>query len=450
MGNAKIVGAKFRIIVGGNATTIPVSQVTVTRAKGEPLKWSVVIPGKDASYFNNFTKPELQPVGSPSKFAELEIFSSGGSRTYTDLILLDRRYEANPEGGYTITLSGADFSQVLFRDNQTMQTFEKITAHNIIQAILSNYGFSSYELNFPDFPVMQMDFQRDRPINRIQTLLNEVGAFWRVEGKRFITWIPSVRNRADFHYKDNEDIYLVNLNEQVMNLVNKVTVCRVTKNAFRAFMQEGDSTGRMTGKFSGVFVGVDYRIHSDIGCIFYDVDYFRNGQWVGHQRPQMQSANHPQYGNPETSSGQADEVDEVAFTVAPSPQATSYNWKIEFTGMPIEYIGTRIDPNASYTYADNASISAYGELPAPNIESNFTPSNAIAQMKAEAFMREQGSLKRSIEFEAVINPYLELDETIRITEKVSGVDGYFNVESVTTTINGAEGTDSLQVVEYER
>jgi len=162
---------------------------------------------------------------------------------------------------------------------------------------------------------------------------------------------------------------------------------------------------------------------------------------VGHLREQLESENNPVYNN--------GEVDEVAFTVTPHDAALFYNWDIQFTGIPIEYVGSGINPNAIYEYEDTASIAAYGELPASNIESNFTATNELAQMKAEAFMREQGRLKRTLDFETIINPYLELDETIRITEKVSGIDNYFNVESVTTTINGADGTDSLQVVEYE-
>jgi len=268
MSNARIVGAKFKIIDGGTPTVIPVAQTTITRAKSEPLKWSVTIPDGTCQYFTDLTKPDLQPVGTPTKTVQIEIFSGAATRTYSDLILLDRKYNADPNGGYTLTLSGADYSQVLFRDNQTMETFTSTNTHIAIPEILTEYGFVSYDLDFPDFYLMQMDFQKDRPINRIQTILNEVGAFWRCEGKRFIIWIPSIRTASDFHYQDSAHIYSINVNEQVLNLVNKVKVCRVTKNAYQAFRQAGTTCGRFGGKLSGVFMWLSYLINNDVGSLF--------------------------------------------------------------------------------------------------------------------------------------------------------------------------------------
>jgi hypothetical protein len=430
----------------GGTKTIPADSLTITRSKSAPLTWSLTIfdpdgtynPDNTASPWHEWLRPEFQPKGAPTKTIKISVHADypgsnwSGTRDYTDLILLSRDYEASPEGGYTLTLSGTDYSQVLFRDYQTMQTIQSSTAKAIIEGILTEFGVGSRILNVsPDYPVAQFDFQRDRPINRIQTLLNEWGAFWRMEGRTFIAWTPSVKSYGDWTYKDADNIYTLRLNEQVMTLFNKVTACRVSKNADLAYSQEGGSEGRMHGSFSAPCWNPRMSVVFAFGCAVRLVDYFIGSTYVG----QGFSVN-----------GRADNV---YFTVDPTDPDIAPRWKVEVRGTPESQMGSGVDLNATYTYEDTDSIALYGELPAPDIESNFTATVPMAQIKAEAFMREQGRMKRTITLEAPINPWLELDETVKVDERVSRYAGYFNVERITTSITGFEGNDSLEVVEYE-
>jgi len=322
----------------------------------------------------------------------------------------------------------------LFRDGQTMATVELGMSNDIIKGILSEYGFNGGDivLDIPDFPVVQFDFQRDRPVNRIQTLLNESGAFWRVEGRRFFAWIPSLSAQPQWTYKDSNSIYTLSLTEQVITHHNMVTVSRVNKNGYIATEQSGASDGRFSARFSGKFWNPKLAVVENFGCVIEDVDYFQNGSHVG------------------TTFHLGGSADEVYWTVTPVNPDIPSQWTIRVTGIPDLYMGSGVDLDSTYTYRDEASISAYGELPAPPIETNFVASNAMAQMVAEAFMREQGSLRRTVSFSAPINPWLEIDETIRVTEGVSTYSGIFNIESITTSIQGPDGADTLEVVEYER
>lgn len=449
--SVKKVAGTVSVTKSGTTKTFPINSISITRGRSEATKFAFTVfdpdgtynPNNSSSAYYQYLTPELQPVGTPSKTVTINIYCDSDTKTYSNMIIMGLTCSASPEGGYVLNVSGADYSQVLFRNHQTKETFTNSGAKAIIGSILEDYGFTSYTLDFTDFTVIQMDFQQTKPINQIQTLLNEVGAVWRVDGTSFYAWVPEI-GTATATYTDSTNIYSLAVNEQAIELVNKVTVCRVNKNADLAYSGEGSNDGwtteRVSGSFSGYFRNSTLEALSLSNCLlnghhlnplYEEIKWWKDELFLGSGWSCSQEAN------------------KITLMIVPINATHPYSWQFEVRGTPSSLYGSSVDPDASYTYRDEDSISAYGLLPAPNIESNFTVSNSQAQAKAEAFMREQGRLKRTVSLEAVINKDIEIGDTITVTEGVGRFTGDFLINSITTNIVEALGTDNIEAVQFE-
>jgi len=301
----------------------------------------------------------------------------------------------------------------------------------MVKSLLMNYGFTSWSLPKElNYPVMQLDVQQDMPINRIQTLLNEIGAYWKCEGRTFQAWIPPDGKNAAWNYTDSKNLYFLSLHEQIIDYYNKVTVCRVNKNATLAYAGEGTDDGwPKGGTFQyGTVVNPSFRILAKIGCDITDINYFYNDNYVG-------SGGHI-----------LGKADEIRFRVTPNNPNVATYWKVEVRGIPLEISQAGIDPDRSiYTIIRPGTA---GDKPAPDIQSPFTTQHTAA-LKAKAFIKEQGRIRKIVTFGAPINPYLEVDDVIFIEESISRYNGYFCPESITTNVRSPDGEDIIEVVQYE-
>jgi len=430
MGIKKAIAVAVAVRVKRNGVEVPVNSVRVTLAKSASLTWSIVILDPEIGMSEDFRPPKLKKGSTPAQTYSIDIYTLDGDHLlFTDLIPLSRQFSADPEGGYSVTISGVDWSKVLFFDNVTRATLKNDTALNMTKTLLGYGGITSWSLPPElDYPVAQMDIQRDRLINRIQTFLNEIGALWRMNGKQFVSWIPNPEAVPVYTFESGENIYTLNVTEDVIELYDKVTVTRVSKNAGTAAQSEGTDVGRKNVNLSGKFHQVQFQVVDDFGCTFSNIDWFFEEAYVG------------------SGYNIIGPVDQVYFTVEGSGGATSFHWQIKVTGIPDSYLGTGIDINTEY---EMTLPGEPGDNEAPRIESNFTPNNTVAELKAKAFLREQGSRSIQATFQAPIIDDLTLDDVITINEGVSYFSGDFNIESISYSVEGHEGYMELTVKRYE-
>ncbi len=413
----KNVWATFKI---GTSDDYPIASLTLNRGVNQLTRFTVSVIDNDYEYCNS---DGLKPDIDTPRIAWLRYGLNDVGSSYYQLYTLNRTYSTSGEDGPMVNFSGSDFGEKLYRDNMTLETWENQQATAIISEILEEVEMNG-TLDIPSFPVLQFDFQQDKPINRIQTLLNEVGAYWRVKDNRFEAWEPKLSNPT-FYYYGPQHIYSMEVEDQSIEYYDSVKVARRTKNADLAWAMESTGEGRQNAQLSGVFWAPQVHIIAAYNCTIELFDWFLNGAYVGH------IMNLP-----------ASYADELYFTVTPTSDTELPYWKMEIRGTPREYRGSGINLDAQYHY--NPS----GTRPAPVIESNFIATNAMAQTKAEAFMRQQGRIRRTLRMTAQINPYLYPGDTIGINDPASGISGTYNVESIATSINGNEGTDTITVVEY--
>lgn len=389
--------------------------------------WSIAIPDIETAMGSGFALERLTPGSTPTTTYSIDLYDEAGTHfAFTDLIPLSRELSATPQGSEVI-ISGADYSHLLFFDGITLETKEGKNADTISIELLSTGGISSY--SFPasfGYPVIKMDIQRDRIINRIVTLLNEIGAVWRINGKQFVAWIPDYSSAPSASFASGNNLYTLRSVESVMELFDKVTVTRVSRNADLGGASEGTSLGRQYINLSGAFYSVHFDAIDDFGVTFSNIDWFYEGSYVGSGY---------NLGGP---------VDLVYFTVNAS--SSSYHWQVAVKGTPSSYLGTGVDLDAKCT---KTLPGTEGEHPAPNIESNFTPTDEIAELKADAFLREQGSFRREITFQAPLTSDLNPSSVIALDEKVTNFTGNFNINSISYVTEGPAGWMEIGAKQYE-
>lgn len=445
---AALVTIRRKISGSWTSKTFPVQQVSIERSKSQPKRWSITVPNPTGEYspwhttsgWLDWLREETQDMTSPTRLVDISIITESGITNHTDLVIKEDSGRLDPTTGYSIQLSGIDFSAGLLEDDISITTYRGQTAKEIIIAIAVACGFKAenvvfdYPLNaYIDYPVTKMDVVKTKGINKIQALLDECGACWRVEGQRLICWMPSLSDilSPSRTFEGGSDIYVLAWNRGRQEYYNKVTVLRATQNADVVFQREGDSIGWVDGcSLSSPVYGARLTVENNVNCTVPAdfIHWYRDGTYVG---------------NGYTVSSK---VTDLTFSVAESASQTMQNvyWKVKVTGTPEEYLGTGIDINAGAT----SSIGA-GDREAPDIESPYTPSDAVALLQAKAFLREQGRARLSVDFDVPIQHCLYPDYAVDVSEDVCYFAGRFNIETIKTDINGFIGRDTITGVRYE-
>jgi len=414
-----------------------VESITVSESPSGSIAWAARVYGPSVGMSDTLKPEKTDPKGTPSKTATIKLYKNNGSITFTDLIIVDRDLNVGPDGEVGVTISGKDYSELLNCDNQEMATFEHKTAYEIITTILETYGVSntyfygSLSDHLQNFPVPQLDFQRDKPINRIQTLLNEVGAYWRMDGKVFTAWIPDDTDPVK-KFREADVRSLGSYKESCLELYDKVTVVRLSRSANIAGQQSGTSVGRTNTGLSGTFYSVQFRVIKDSGVSFSNVDWFYQNAYVG----QGFNILGP--------------VDQVYFTLTGSGGATTFDWEVKITGTPAEYLGSGVDLNTKLTKTKTGTD---GKHPAPDIESSFVPNNTIAEIQADAFLRGQGKKLTTASFDTTLQiPRITIQDRIALQLPSVGITTAveFDIESISRTAQtGEEITESYTLRKVE-
>ncbi len=437
-----------KIKIGLNTYEDNITNLTITKNKSASLTWSCNLYDLTASEMNSIDSVTLAPQEEPTANQLVEITrvakSSAGTLTgtFSNLLLTNVQILGSSKDGVNLSLSGVDYSYLLQFDSQTHETYESQYLKDIFIDILDKYNIDDYDFQgdlddiLTNFPVQQMDFQNTRPIDRIQTGLNEVGAFWRMNGDQFVGWISDTDSIPAKTFTLGVDIESFSHNEESMQLYDKIKCTRISKNANIAAQSEGNSLGEKTISLSGTFRNVLFQVVHNIGCtipntITEPLRWFYEGDWQGSG-----------YGN-------SGPVDQCKFWVVMDVGATSYEYKIKITGVPEIGLMSGIDLDAQY----EKTLTGYdGNYPYPDLQSNFTSTDEIAELKCNAFLREQGSKKNALTITTF--PQLssvELDDRVTVDfGDFSKISGIYNVESITKTVSGAGGIDSRDTYTLKR
>jgi len=265
-----------RTVVGSitiDGLNIPnIVSLSVKEEPSKPLSWHAVF--LDDKNINNLADYILEDPIDGYRTVNISIVTESGTRKYNGLILLDGFIRESNEEGIVYNILGTDASFILEKGFQTKITRENISAKEVLSIYLTEAGLIP-ELTFHDFTIQQIDFQEEKPISVIQTLLDEAGAEWRVEGKRFITWIPmQVSTNSAW---DGRHLYVKESKSNRSTYYNIVKATRTTKNADLAGALEGfllphtdlpDMYQKTTINisFSGIFYGPTLRVNYKAGC----------------------------------------------------------------------------------------------------------------------------------------------------------------------------------------
>ncbi len=427
--DVRLTGAKIEY---GGITLEGVS-ADVVDAPSSSVTWSAVIPDLDIG-LQPALKPERFVFGSiPTKKAKITLYTESGTREWSDLVLINRNPTINADYSGEVVLSGKDLSHMLSLDNKTKVTYENQTAFYIITDFLEDAGITSYSFsselqNYLQnyFPVMQMDVQRDRYINRIQTLLNECGAVWRMDGATFRAWIPNNTAAPAKTFNISELYNSFSFQESSTELFDKVKVTRMNKNANVALQTSGYTSGRPNSGLSGTFYQVHFSVIDNKGCNVTDVEWFYQGASQG------------------GGFNLLGPVDQVYFTV--NALSSPLYYEVKITGIPEAMMGTGIDLNAQY---EATLPGTSGDNPAPDIQSNFTPNNTLAELKAKAFLREQGSLRTNMTLPVKVQPILTLEDRLRLNIERFNLTWDCNIETIRTYIRPISAWQEFDVKVFE-
>lgn len=416
-----------------NGITIPGVSVDVVEAPSASKTWAVETSDLSIGLGVGL-KPERFSFGSvPAKTATIAITTEDGTITHNNLVLLNRSPVLNADGSGSVILSGQDLSYIASLDNKTKETYEDTFGDDIIIDMLSDAGIANYSFAgslstyLGNFPIMQMDVQRDRYINRIQTLLNECGAVWRMDNNQFRMWIPSNTATVAKTF-DSGDIYdSLRFQESVIELFDKVKVTRLNKNADVALQTSGTSSGRPNSALTGTFYQLHFSVIDDTGCNVTDVEWFKDGISVGGGFNIVGPA------------------DEVYYTVNAVSSPLFYEVKV--TGTPEAMLGSGIDIGAEY---EATLPGTTGDNPAPDIQSNFTPNDTLAELKAKAFLREQGSLRTTMTVPTKIQfPKITLEDRVGVDIDEYSLSWDCNVTGIRTFVRPNEAWQEFDLKVYE-
>lgn len=423
------------VIINGIDISDKVAGVTVQKGKSASATWSVDILDPVAGMGSSLRPVKLERESLPATFSSIIIESSDGvTYTFDHLILQKRSYSADPEQGYRVTLSGGDLSKVLFVDGYTLETYEATNAKAIIIDLLSKGGITSYEFlgDLDDilensFPVVQFDVQRERLINRIQTILNECGAFWEMNGDTFRAWIPDISGEPELTFSTPDDLYVLSLDEETQNYYDKVEVTRMSRNSDLAGQQEGTGVGRQNITLSGVFytvrLSMESCFNSYIATDVAEVNWFFEGSEAG------------------SGLNYVGPADEVYYTILATDPGQPNSWNVKATGTPEAYHGSGVDLDTQVIKTIDGSS---GNNEAPRLASNLTPNNTVAELKADAFLREQGYIQTTTSFAIPMTAGISLDKRFQVEEQVGYVTGIFNLEAWSVRVEAGKALMTLE------
>lgn len=450
---------KFGVSVRAGGSSLPanrINSIQITRTRNQPLTWSITSTKDQSKLLDPFNSSgtyytDLQTDVFSSDFTIDRSWGIGisiGGQVWNspELVLIETERDSSADS-YRTVFSGIDFSRLLQVENQSMDSWVSTAtkvyyAKEIIQTILSNFGVTSYELNFTDYPVREFHFQQQSPLSVIEDLLEVVKAEWFFRGRTFVARTPNYQS-VNWTYPAGS-FFRFTRKKSTAAMINEVIVCR-TESApeYEEFEQNGESAcGLISLNFSGEKVNPQIHVIQSRFCVIENISFRDKNGVLNSESGYTGLASGCQFvARPIIIGGRN----------VPGITGTCY-WKVRVTGASGGLYGliSNFDDKFSVTVKDADSIEEYGKQTAPNpIDNTLIPNEEIARLHGQKYLAEQRRLLETVSFEVRLNPWIEPGQNVNVSDYGTSTSSrtYF-VESVSHNISGFVGKTSVTASRY--
>lgn len=431
----------------GETKTIPrteIVEITLSKRKNEPFSWTATLDNgsrnyspynASSAYYGWLTPDTWNASGVINRVWQIKI-NTGGRLWESPYLTLDDFSHNGSIGGQQVSLSGIDLTEYLMRENQTMASWISLPgnikmAKTIAGQILTNFKVTNYNISFTDYPVWKLHFQGERPLDVLNRLFAVPRCVWYWDKDTFFikdpAWKPN--GPADWTYASGNNLILLDYKRSKRALVNQVEARRTLDAVYTGADQEGNDVGAKEITFSTPLWNAT--MQRETRYCYIDYVYWHNAK-----------------GETGTSPGPLEPVTKVTFIVWPwasVPYGSQYYWRVIIRGMENysdTVLGTNLfDRQYHVRIKNQTSIDKYGLRPEREpYEDPMIPNREWARRYCERKLDESGRLLETMTFECPLNPFMEPNDTARITENHAGIDGYFLIENVDISI----GSDIMQ------
>lgn len=439
----------------GSSKTIPwrdVVLLTFSKHRNEPFTWNLTLDNRTRNYspyntgsaYYGWLAPDIwNPSGLIERVWQLRIVT-GGRTWESPYLTLDDFSCSGAAGGYEANFSGIDLTEYLLRENQTMASFVsspgsiKMAKQTVID-ILNNFKVTKNNVDFTDYPLWKVHFQGERPLDILTRIFNIPRCKWYWKADTFYVRDPGFKPNgpADWEYAAGDNLILVDYKRSKRGLINVAEARRTLESVYTGVDQEGNDVGAKEITFSQPL----WNVSMQRDCKFCYIDYV---YW------------HNANGETGTDPGPLEPVNKVTFIVWPwasVPSGSQYYWHVIVRGMENysdQVLGSTLFDKTFHVRSTNeTSVNAYGRRPMREPEEDpLIPNAAWAKTITERILDESGRLVETINFDCPLNPFMEPDDTVKITEPHAGLNHYFLIENVDVSLSGNDVSQNFGVTKY--
>lgn len=437
-------------------TPLPFTRFSARVSRGEPWQWSASIDNSSGDYGPESSLLDCTTYNGLFQVQRSFAFNLtlGGQPWTAAPRLLQTDHQ--PVGDALSTLAaieGSDYSEMLLTPDQKMSDVESSQAGGLKMAkatlaeILTAFGIASYDLSdFEDYPINILH-RVGSPLDWIREILEVRQAWWYFRGGTFVVksgggWSAG---SAAWQFTDRLNIKMLSFRRSLANVYNSAVCERV--DASQGIALEKNDEGRG-------FVGpleLDFPVGSAQVQIWLEAGSAENVTWYDADDNILVVG--PVYTG-------ATGATKVRFTlVPPSNESLAdamagrlYRYELTVRGQrPNGLAGSGFSANYHAEYTDAADVAVHGLRPWPQpLVLPIILHQSDAQDFIQRWVRESVRTYVTAQIETVLNPFVELGQTVAITMRNLGLVGYrMMVESI-ELIYDPESAQAVMRLELSR
>ena len=462
----QIADVKIQITCIGTGETKTVTGVlglVISLPKNDCMSWSLTLDNNDRRYSKYNTSSAFYGYTDPTKNYRWTIFvitkgivassPPAEEEIWTYLTCTARSYKHNATDGYTVILTGTDYSYTLLKNNQTKVTQRStpvlaVTMKAVLGSILTDYTVSSNLSALTDYKVKWLHMQGEIPLDVARKLLGPVWGLWRFVGNVFTGWQPVFKlppTEPDYYIEDIETLEDFSPTEDRQSTITSVVVRRTSEISSIAFEETSSETAEHSIDVnSTAFPDGAVDLAQAAACV--------NGAimavWYWSETGKGGSNGGVPWGCPTPS------AKSMSFYFQPTLGATTYSYHIVVRGQK-PTVGEDPALTADYCvkYKNNTLETYLGEeYPAPEaIIDDLIPDVNTAKAYAQTYLQEAARKLETVPL--VCGLYIKMRPGLTIAVKEWGsmqtrtaAGSRFFVESVTLDVGA--GTTTIMASKY--
>ncbi len=426
-----------------------IDDIQIQRGRNQATEWRIILNDNHNRLFStkNTSSEYYGWMGNDVYSSKYNLKRSwhakikiGGETWWSPLLIPIHIRRISSIDGYKTEISGTDLSRNLLIENQTLESWQSTssdrkTFKGVAGEILEYFGISKYDFSrMDDYPVRQIHFQGESPMDIINRGLEVPNAFWFFDRDVFTISQPAMKKSGyDWKFVDRKNIEELEYDDSNAELVNQITVCR-SQTSGGVIEQEGEGVGWQSVSLSPPRFGTSLQVLESRWC-FVNVGDFPV-QWIN-------EAGKINGTPPYTEVRFVVQQQERNYDEAPISAGTTVYWKVRITGQTLEEIadGIGFDSQFSVTVNDKDSQKSNGIYPAPVSQDNtFIPNSEWAEEYGRRFLDEKKRLQNTASLRIpYLFPWINPGDTILVTDYGSDLTKeYFFVETTSLSVKTGE------------